>query len=157
MKKLLQLGAIFCGLLITQYGYSAQDFRGGAPADHACGDTATGECYCLYCHYQPCNYTTRRCVEDVIPCKKRCCRYVDKYYEVQRCRMVPQYYTETCCTKCPEYYEVEECKTCKRWVCDTHCKYVPQYYWKHTCNNQPQDAGVAAPSGGCGPGGCSAR
>ncbi len=183
MKKLLQIGTVLCGLLITQYGFSQntaaqqspspasagnqtqfapnggyarysqayqgnqayQGFRGGSggfqggcseggcPADHACEDQPCNDCWCLYAHYEPCYSTTRRCVEEQVPCKKRCCRYCDKYYEVQRCRYVPQYYTETLCRKEPEYYEVDDCKTCYKWVCDTHCQYVPKYYWKHVC------------------------
>jgi hypothetical protein len=99
-----------------------------APCDQACND-----CWCLYCHYEPCYYTTKRCVEEQIPCKKKCCRMVPQYYQVQRCKYVPQYYCETCCRQVPEYYDVDYCKTCKKWVCDQHCKYVPKYYWKHTC------------------------
>lgn len=138
MKKLFQIGALFCGILMTQFGYS-QDYyppvQGNqqCPADHPCPDQACNDCWCMYVHYEPCYYTTKRCVEEQIPCKKRCCRYVDKYCEVQRCRYVPEYYTETLCRKVPEYYDVDDCKTCKKWVCDTHCKYVPKYYWKHVC------------------------
>lgn len=149
MKKLLQVGAILLGVLVAQVGFAAepqpaqeqvyhdQDMsaQGCCPADAPCADQATNECWCKYVHYEPCYYTTRRCVEEQIPCKRKCCRYVDKYYEVQRCRMVPQYYTETCCRKEPEYYYVDECKTCKKWVCDQHCKYVPTYYWKRTCGD----------------------
>ncbi len=173
MKKLFQLGAVFCGILVSGYGFAqnapqapsaaptqmqakpqaqpqaqgqyadgyAQGGQGNViedgccPAEHACEDQSCNECWCLYCRYKPCYYTTQRCVEEQIPCKKTCCRYCDKYYEVQRCRYVPQYYTETCCRKEPEYYEVDDCKCCKRYVCDTHCKYVPEYYWKHICGN----------------------
>lgn len=147
MKKLLQAGALLCGLLFIQSGYA----QGGpnqygqvsecpvvygekCPEDHPHPnqDQACGECYCLMVHYEPCYYTTQRCVEERVPCKKQCVRYVDKYYEVQRCRQVPEYYTETYCQKVPECYEVDDCKICKKMVCDQHCKYVPKYYWKHT-------------------------
>lgn len=101
--------------------------------DHACEDTATGECWCKYCHYEPCVYYTKRCVTENKYCTKKCCRQVPKYYEVQRCKYVPQYYNETCCKMCPEYYDVQECIPCKKWVCDRHCKYVPRYYYKHVC------------------------
>lgn len=102
-------------------------------ADHACGDQATGECWCKYVHYEPCYYYTKRCVTENKYCTKRCCRQVPKYYEVQRCKYVPQYYCETCCKYCPEYYDVQECIPCQKWVCDRHCKYVPKYYYKHVC------------------------
>ncbi len=157
MKKLFQMGTIFLGILMTQgvycqddNNYSGQDYKGrgqdysqgyssqdqGCPADHPCEDQACNDCWCRYVHYEPCYYTTKRCVEEQIPCKKRCCRYVPKYYQVQRCRYVPQYYTETCCRQEREYYDVDECKTCQKWVCDQHCKYVPKYYWKHVCGDQ---------------------
>lgn len=167
MKKLLQLGALFCGLVLTQaafaitgpnnMNYNANDvptvYGGECPAEHehpdnvCCGDQSTGECYCLMVRYKPCYYTTQRCVEEQIPCKKKCIRYVDKYFECQRCKYVPQYYCETYCQKCPECYEVDDCKCCRRMVCDQHCKYVPEYYWKHKC--APQCAAPCAPQ--CAP------
>jgi hypothetical protein len=100
----------------------------GCPADKACG-----ECYCMYVHYQPRYYTTKRCIEEQYTCPKKCCRYVPQYYEVQRCRYVPEYYTETMCRQVPEYYEVQECKTCKKVICEPQVEYVPTYYWKHEC------------------------
>lgn len=111
------------------------------PEDHPCEDVKCNDCWCLYCHYEPCYYNTKRCVEEQVPCKKRCCRMCTKYYEVTRCRYVPQYYTETVCRQEPEYYDVDDCKTCKRYICERQCKYVPQYYWKRTCG----DAGCQTP------------
>ncbi len=150
MKKFFQIGAVLCALLMSPFAYSQyQDTAGGAganatnqqcPEDHPCEDQACNECWCLYCHYEPCYYTTKRCVEEQVPCQKKCCRYVDKYYEVQRCKYVPQYYTETLCRKEPEYYDVTEYKCCKKWVCDKQCKYVPKYYWKHICGKTGCDA-----------------
>lgn len=154
MKKLLLLGALLCGLLTTQdtyaeyygndgvqgqryYGNDGVQGQGQCPADHACADQPVqSECWVKYCHYEPCYYNTTRCVEEQIPCKRRCCRYIDQQYEVTKCRYVPQYYCVTCCRKVPEYYDVDECKTCKRYVCDKQCKYVPRYYWKHVCGQQ---------------------
>jgi len=122
----------------AQGGYGQQGYAqdGQCPADHPCEDQPMNDCWCLYVHYEPCYYTTKRCVEEQIPCKKKCTRQVPKYYEVQRCKMVPQYYTETVCKYETECYEVDDCKTCKKWVCDQHCKYVPKYYWKHVCGQQ---------------------
>jgi len=152
MKKLFLMGAVFFGILMTQNAYSdngdsapvqtsscsdqVAQGEGCCPADHPCEDQRTNDCWCKYVHYEPCYYTTKRCVEEKIPCKKKCCRYVPKYYEVKRCRYVPEYYCETLCRKEPEYYYVEDCKTCKKWVCDQHCRYVPKYYWKHVCGDQ---------------------
>lgn len=146
MKKWFQIAAVFAALLFTVNAYAengdnAQPANGqvaanGCPPEHACADQACNECWCLYCRYEPCYYTTKRCIEEQVPCKRKCCRYVDRYYQVQRCRYVPQYYTETCCRKEPEYYEVDECKTCKRWVCEQQCQYVPKYYWKHICGKE---------------------
>jgi hypothetical protein len=145
MKKLLQIGAFLCGLMLVQSGYAAAQYApqnyqvsecpavqgDRCPDDHAHPDQPCGDCYCLMVHYEPCYYTTQRCVEEQVPCKKKCVKYVDKYYECQRCRQVPEYYTETYCQKEPEYYEVDDCKICKKTVCDQHCKWVPKYYWKH--------------------------
>ena len=163
MKKLLQLGALICGLMIMHASAEAangqnQNYQVSecppvagdkCPEDHAHPDQPAGECYCLMVHYEPCYYTTQRCVEEQVPCKKKCVKYVDKYYEVQRCRQVPEYYTETYCQKEPEYYEVDDCKTCKKMVCDQHCKWVPKYYWKHTQTGActPCDANACAPRG----------
>lgn len=115
--------------------YSSGSAQGDCPEDHCVGDKPTGDCWCMYCHYEPCYYNTWRCVEKPVYTTKKCCRMVPKYYEVQRCKYVPQYYTETQCCQVPEYYDVEECSTCKDWVCDRQCKYVPKYYWKHVCEN----------------------
>lgn len=142
MKAFIQIGALCCGLLLS-FGLFAQggangyaNNNGACPADHPCEDQAVAtDCWVKYVHYEPYYYTTKRCVEEQIPCKKKCWRYVPKYYEVQKCRYVPQYYTETVCRQEPEEYEVDDCKCCKRWVCDTHCDYKPCYYWKHACGD----------------------
>lgn len=167
MNKLFKIGAVVACLLLTQvfaddsYGYGDQGYAVNAPVQGQQGcpadcpaDQPLNDCWCLYVHYEPCYYQTKRCVEECIPCKKRCCRKVPKYYEVKKCRMVPEYYCETCCKYENEYYEVDDTKTCKKWVCDTHCKYVPKYYWKHTCGKE----GCPSPAPSqpaCGPSGCA--
>lgn len=159
MKKLLQLGVIFCGLLMTQFGYS-QDFMpsnndGAIVADtNAEGCCApTGEKWELYACQKPCYYNDWKCVEERIPCKKRCCRYVNQEYQVQKCRYVPQYYCETKCRQVPEYYDVDDCKVCKKWVCNRCCTYKTSYQWKHVCGEA-----AARPASGCCPtGGCPAN
>lgn len=141
MNKLLQFGALFCCLCLSQ-GIAADNNNNNCcpekcPEDHPCPDTPTNDAYRLYVHYEPCYYTTKRCCEERIPCKKKCYRKVPRYYEVERCRMVPEKYCETVCKYETECYEVDDCKVCKKWVCDTHCKYVPKYYWKHECEPVP--------------------
>lgn len=131
MKKFLAIAAFVCSFLITS-NLSAQN----ANNEECCPpEQATGDCYCLMVRYEPCYYTTKRCVEEQIPCKKKCYRKVPCYTQVERCRMVPEKYCETVCTYKTECYEVDDCKTCTRVVCDQHCKWVPKYYWKHTCEN----------------------
>ena len=134
MNKLLQLGALFCCLTFAQ-GIAAdgaccpQETQADCPCDQPTNDT-----YRLYVHYEPCYYSTKRCEEERIPCKKKCYRKVPRYYQVERCRMVPEKYCETVCKYETECYEVDDCKVCKKWVCDQHCKYVPKYYWKRECD-----------------------
>lgn len=161
MKKLCLLGAFLCSIFMFNTAYSqcnnaqnsgvqsySQNYGsrnynqsygnygaqggvvqgGDCPCDQPCGN-----CYCQYVHYEPCYYTTQRCIEEQVPYTRKCCRYVPQYYEVQRCRYVPQYYTETCCRQVPEYYDVQEYRCCKRTICEPQCKYIPRYYWKHEC------------------------
>lgn len=138
MKNIITLGAFLFGMAFTQAAFADDATNNGAccaPVQQPCGDQPTGECYCMYVKYEPCYYTTKRCVEECIPCKRKCCRSVPRYYEVQRCRYVPQYYTETICKNEKEYYYVDEVKTCKKTICEQQCKYVPKYYWKHNCAN----------------------
>jgi len=160
MKKIITLGAFLFGMFATTaiFAGCANGSCSAPAASYSrsadCGDQGqpTGECYCLYVSQEPCYYTTKHCVEEQVPCQKRCCRSVPKYYEVQRCRYVPQYYTETVCKNEKEYYMVDEYKTCKKWVSQQNCKYVPRYYWKHNCGTnevvapQPQ---VVAPAASC--------
>lgn len=159
MKKIFQVGAILCGILMTQFGYAQYTaFDQGQGSDGCCQpDHPTGECYCLYCKYEPQYYNDWRCCEEPKYFQRQCCRQVCKPYQVTRCRYVPQTYCETCYRYEPEYYCVTDCKMCKRWVCDKKCRYVPRYYWKHTCGNQGGAVEQAPVSGGCcGPQGCGA-
>lgn len=154
MKKLFLIGAFLLGIFSIKGAY-AQDWRQacgqpcGQACDQACNqpcDSAVGECYCLYVHYQPCYYNTTKCIEEQVPYTRKCCRYVPQYYQVQRCRYVPQYYTETYCRQVPEYYDVQEYRCCKRNVCEQKCTYVPRYYWKHECRSNG-NTGSCAPCG----------
>ncbi len=141
LKKIGFIGTFLLGVFAIP-SLSAQG-NCGAPCEQPCG-----ECYCKYVRYEPCCYNKKRCVEECIPCSKKCCRYVDQYYNVQRCRYVPQYYTvqvqkcryvpeyycEQKCCKVPEYYDVQQYKTCKKTICEPCTTYVPRYYWKRECN-----------------------
>lgn len=163
MKKLLLLGAVFFGILMTEptYAQNYDNVPNNGPVvqyngqfdssnDTACGDVATGDCWCLYCHQEPCYTNEWKCYEENQYFQKQCCRYVKCPYQVKRCRYVPEYYCETCYKYVPEYYCVNECRPCKKWACEKKCTYKPCYYWKHVCGQQ----GCANP---CPTGQCGAR
>lgn len=143
MKMLFQIGVVFFGLLMAANAYTQDYVNGGAgyqggqnccPTEAPC-DQPANDCWCKYVHWEPCYYTTQRCIQEAIPCQKQCCRMVPKYFQVQRCRYVPQYYCDTVCRYEPEYYCVPDCKYVNKVVCDQHCRYVPKTYWKHTCGD----------------------
>lgn len=127
-------------------GYRGDDnndnYNCAQPREVACGD-----CYCLYCRYEPCYYNKWKC--DYCPqySYKKCCRYVPQYYQKQCCRYVPQYYCVTCCRQVPEYYYVRTCRYVPKYTCERCCRYVPKYYYKHT----------SCPTNGCATGGCTAQ
>lgn len=113
-------------------------------------------CYKPYCYYTPNYYYTCECEDVAIPCKKKCCRMVPKYYEQQCCKYEPKYYTQTYCKYEPEYYYEDDCKHCKQYHYDRHCNYEPHYYYKecsyydHSCANQGNNQGnCCAPSVAC--------
>ena len=148
MKKFFQLGAIFAGLLMTQYGYT-QNSVCCDPQPTQCvpqPDTECDEQYKLFCHQEPRYYNDWKCVEEQVSCTKKCCRQVPQYYQVAKCRQVPQYYNETLCRYVPEYYDVPETKCVKKWVCEKKCVMCPKYYWKHTRDTNAQ---YARPSSSC--------
>lgn len=142
LKKIGFFGALLMGIFIFPSLY-AQCGAPACPCDEPCG-----ECYCKYVRYETRCCPQKRCVEECIPCTKRCCRYVPEYYNVQRCRYVPQYYCvqvqkcryvpeyycEQKCRYCPEYYDVCSYKTCKKTICEPSYSYVPRYYWKKQCS-----------------------
>lgn len=132
MKKWFVIGAFLCGILGAQTMFAGNMNMNGSGSGQCC-DEPTGECYCKYVRYEPCYYNTYRCEDEWIPCEKKCCRYVDEEYEVQKCRYVPEYYTVKCCRKVPEYYCTTEHKCRKKQICEPQCKYVPKTYWKHSC------------------------
>jgi hypothetical protein len=82
MNKLFKIGAVVACLLLTQvfaddsYGYGDQGYAVNAPVQGQQGcpadcpaDQPLNDCWCLYVHYEPCYYQTKRCVEECIPCK----------------------------------------------------------------------------------------
>ncbi|MDP1834793.1 MAG: hypothetical protein Q8K75_02580 [Chlamydiales bacterium] len=165
MKKLFQIGAFLCGVLMTQAGFA--DYTNNYSNSNGCNpccqqqpecppDQPCGDCYCLYAHYEPCYTNNWRCCEEPRWTQKKCCRWVPREYQVQRCRYVPQYYCETCTKYEPQYYCVDQCVTCKKWVCDRQCKYVPRYYYKRVCN-QACNQGNTGCNSGCGNGGCGSN
>lgn len=162
MKKLFLLGAFILSIFAVKAGYSACCSQPCArpscaqpcaqPCAPAC-DERVGECYCLYKKQEPYTYNTQRCVEEQVPYTRRCSRSVPKYYEVDRCQMVPQWYKETVCRNEIEYYDVQEYKTVTRTICEPQVGYTDKYYWKHEC--VPGGASPA-PSYQSQPQGCSA-
>lgn len=134
MKKF----AMLClGFLCLCFGSVAHAQNNYAQQDCPCppSDQNCGECYCLYCHYEPCYYNKWHCnYEPRYTCKK-CCRYVTQAYEKQCCRWVPQYYTQTCYKQVPQYYYTRSCQYVPKYTCEKCCSYRPKYYYKKTdCN-----------------------
>lgn len=74
-----------------------------------------------------------RCEEKEVPVRKLCCRPVQRQYEVQRVRYVPQVYTETINRTEIEYYYVDSVDVRQNWVCDRNCEYRPQYFRATPC------------------------
>lgn len=109
-------------------GYEERSPNAGCPPERF-----VGNCYCLYCRYEPCYYNKWHC--NYVPkyTYKKCCRYVPQYYQKQCCRYVPQYYYETCCRQCPQYYYTCNCQYVPKYTCERCCRYVPKYYYKRTC------------------------
>lgn len=140
MKKLFIIGASLLSIFTAQgafascgAGFCGNNMGPGCCDDGCPPDQPTNECFCRFVRYQPCYYTTKRCIEEQIPCTKKCCRWIPQYYQVQKCRYVPQYYCETHCRQVCDYYDVPDCRTVRRVICEPQVTYVPRYYWKHTC------------------------
>ncbi|MFZ0564823.1 MAG: hypothetical protein WAM28_01320 [Chlamydiales bacterium] len=129
LKKCFFVSALLFGVVTYAHLSANQGCEPQCPPDQP-----TGEGYCKYVRYDlQCDYT-KRCVEEQIPCTRKCYRQVPEYYTVQKCkqrtesycepvqkcRYVPDYYTVPVqkCRYVPEYYTVDVQK----------CRYVPQYY-----------------------------
>ncbi len=163
LKKAGFIGALLVGVFTFPSIFASSACAPACPADEACG-----ECYCKYVKYeQRCCYK-KRCVEECIPCTKRCCKYVPEKYDVQKCRYVPQYYTVQVqkCRYVPEYYCEQKCryvpqyhnetyyKTCKKTICEPEYTNVPTYYWKRECKQPCAAPSCPAPKAGCASGRC---
>ena len=178
MKKVSLIFSVLCAFAVS-YGFAqeqqsmdgdnyaqqsidgnyGQSFAGcdmGKGVDNCCQprEKPCGDCYCLYCKYEPCYYNKWRCEYCPKYCYKKCCRYVPQYYQKQCCRYVPQYYYQTCCRQVPQYYYTCSCHYVPKWRCERCCKYVPKYYYKHVCQPTcaPESAPTCVPT--CGPSGC---
>lgn len=155
MKKLFIIGASLLSIFTAQGAFAACGMGScGSSCGSPCGNTndcgcpcdqPTNDCYCRFVRYQPCYYTTKRCVQEQVPCTKKCCRMVPQYYQVQKCRYVPEYYSVTCCRQVCEYYDVPDCKTYTRVICEPQCTYVPRYYWKYVCGGNSCASPCATP------------
>ena len=158
MRKLKQWGAYasFLAMLIVSTSY-AQEPSINCPADHPI-ENYTINGWTLYVRYIPCYYTTRRCVREQVPDKKRLCsRAITKFRMKEHVDYVPEYstalllsdepnssgnYAMDTMSLCPEkhpgieayedleYYEVMDYKIRYKWVNEQQCKIVPEYYWK---------------------------
>lgn len=146
MKKLgLFFSMLMCMFLATSAyaqdganynGQMQQSYNNGCeqPADCAQSyEKPCGDCYCLYCKYEPCYYNKKHC--EYVPkyTYKKCCKYVPQYYQKRCCRYVPQYYYQTCCKQVPQYYYTCQCHYEPKYTCEKCCTYKPKYYYKHVC------------------------
>jgi hypothetical protein len=113
-----------------QHAANNQGSNGQCPVDHPCEDQQLNDCWCLMVHYEPRHYQTQKCVEECIPCTKKCWRKVPQCYDVQKCKMVPEYYSETCTKYVNECYEVDDVKKCKKMVCVEECVPCKKKCWR---------------------------
>jgi hypothetical protein len=119
-----------------------------------CDDICDDGCYAamepmesppIYVQDVPAYSYRMRCEEKEVPVRKLCSRPVQRYYEVQRVRYVPQCYKETICRTEIEYYYVESVDTRQNWVCDTNCEYSPLYYRSAPCVGEDKMTPCDAP------------
>lgn|GEM_PF-3378391 len=165
MKNLFRVVAVLVGLLASS-SVSAQcgpngccpapamnaEFQANGalspnvePVDYArCAEKpVAGECWCKFQRQVPSYCCVPRCVTITEPCTKTVCTYEKECYDVQKCRMVPEYYTVKCYRDVPRYTQVPDCKTRQVWVNDKVCNYRTECYWKKVCN-APGEAAAPA-------------
>ncbi|MFA6916828.1 MAG: hypothetical protein WC222_10565 [Parachlamydiales bacterium] len=170
--------AVFC---LCSYGLSADGYHGGgygggygggcntgcntgcsdpcattdtATAPQPAGDLPT-VCYKPYRYYTPKYSYTCECDDVTVPCKKKCCRMVPKYYDQTYCKYEPKYYSQTYCKYEPEYYYEDDCRHVKQYHYDKHCSYEPHTYYQkecaNTCGGGQVYNGYAPSNNGCAP------
>lgn len=131
MKKALRFLALFSSILGWQQGF----------CDEICDDG----CYAtkepmgsppIYVHDVPTYSYRMKCQEKEIPVRKLCSRPVQRCYEVQRVKYVPQYYTETICRTEIEYYYVDSVDVRQNWSCERNCEFTPEYYRATPCQGE---------------------
>lgn len=77
-----------------------------------------------------------RCEEKLVPVRKMACRPVQRSYEVQRVKYVPQVYTETITRTEMEYYYVDSVDVRQNWVCDRNCEFTSVYSRPTPCPDE---------------------
>lgn len=122
---------------------ATSDGQEQATAPQPCGDLPT-VCYKPYRYYTPKYNYTCECDDVEVPCQKKCCRMVPKYYEQTYCKYEPKYYTQTYCKYEPEYYYENDCKHVKQYHYEKHCSYEPHTYYQKECG--PTAAPSCAPA-----------
>ena len=126
MKKLISFLALFSICLGWQQGFSDEGDEYYDDGYYASKEPLEGPP--IYVHDVP-SYSYRfRCEEKEIPVRRLCCRPVQRQYEVQRVKYIPQWYTETITRTEVEYYYVDSVDIRQNWVCDKTCEFVPEYY-----------------------------
>lgn len=149
MKKLLQLGAICCCLLMSQYGYSFgynQDSGSagilasdggyaaqGGYSDGAIGAGDQGQAYSAADGQDGCCPQDCPADQPLNDCWCLYAHYEPCYYKCWRCVEEPQYYTKKCCRMCPKYYQCQKCRYVPQYYCETYCKQCPEYYDVQEC------------------------
>lgn len=166
MKKILQMGAILCGILVAQYSFAdvvdsaAQTVNTttqaatstvqnatyrttGSVAGYSNQDGYVQDGYTQGGYVQ--GTTDASCCPEDQPCDEKTgecwCKYVHYepcYYNTWRCVETPQYYTKKCCRYVPKYYEVQKCRYVPQYYNETCCRYEPEYYDTQECRTCKQ-------------------
>lgn len=126
MKKTLSVLA----LLSMGYGFCDEI------CDDGCYATKQPEGPPIYVHDVPAYSYRMKCVDKEVPVRKLCSRPVERKYEVQRVKYVPQYYTETITRTEIEYYYVDSVDIRQEWVCERNCEFTPQYFRATPCEGE---------------------
>lgn len=150
MKKIIQIGAICCSLLMAQYGfadegyaadygqnigrgaYAAADY-GQNPVGGPVGGPVSGGDYSQG-GQDGCCPADQPCADSSTgDCWCKYVHYEPCYYKDWRCIDVPQYYQKKCCRYCPKYYECQRCRYVPQYYTETYCRQEPEYYCTTEC------------------------